>query len=443
MGGRTVTVTVMVTVTTLEPSATCRKKLRGRIVTVETMAREALRLSRGSATRSVPPMSLRQIAARLGYKDKASVRALLELAKSEGYERDAPAPMTPARVAAAKQFGGSLKGFQSDPAIAVWVKDLATRGKGGTPLKSGPSLLAGFRALTVTLGMSPSQWLEGESHEDILAHAKASLESFLDIYYEGGAKINYGKDWKTIPRQNTAYNYAKSLRSFLRAHQVNFPLGDRSVTSAAIDHIRGKYADIRMSVAQYMKGQDYIEARCGIDSDAFRWFTVGFESMARSESLWSARAEWREHVREDGRAIFIMVMIEQKTININEGKFTKYIWGHRTQRALEAVKGGHVIRNRNFEGAKDEVYPILRDTYEHLGLTNLGLLRGRPGTSYFLRRPSHSLRHCGAQFQLALTNFNYSYVAAQGWTATAELEKSYGRPPPEFTLQTISGVKLP
>jgi len=57
--------------------------------------------------------------------------------------------------------------------------------------------------------------------------------------------------------------------------------------------------------------------------------------------------------------------------------------------------------------------------------------------------PSPALRHRGAQFQLALTNFNYTYVAAQGWTATAELEKSYGRPPPEFALKTIEGVSLP
>jgi len=430
-------------VTELEPSATCRKKLRGRIVTVETMAREALRLRQGSALRSVAPMSLRQIAARLGYSDKASVRALLELADREGYARDAPPPMTEARAAAARQFGGALKGFRSDPAVAIWEKDLRTRGRGGTELKTAPGLLASFRALTTTLDMSPAQWLEGQTPEDIIASARASLESFLDLYFQGKAKINYNQKPEHTTRQNVAHHYATGVRSFLRAHGIVVPPGDRSVLSQAVDHIRGKYADIRMSVAQYQKGQDILAGRYGVDSDEFRWFTVGFESMARSQSLWEARAKWDLHKRPDGRTIYIMEMHESKTEHINEGRFTKYIWGRRTQEALEAVKGAHVISIRDFEKAKDRIYPALRETYRDLGLTELGLLRGRPGTSYFLRRPSHALRHCGAQFQLALTNFNYTYVAAQGWTATAELEKSYGRPPPEFALKTIEGVSLP
>jgi len=430
-------------VTFLDPSATCRKRLRGRVVTVETMAREALRLRQGSAIRNLTPLSLRQVAVRLGYSDKASVRALLELAEREGYARDAPPPMTPARVAAARQFGGALKGFRADPAIAVWEKDLRTRGRGGAPLKTASALMAQFRAVTVTLGMRPAQWLEGQTPEDVIAHAKASLEGFLDLYFAGQAKINYNQKPEHTTRQNIAHQYATGVRSFLRAHGIVVPPGDRSVLSQAVDHIRGKYADIRMSADQYLAGQDFLADRHGVDSDPFRWFTVGFESMARSGSLWAAPAKWDTYERPDGRTIYIMEMVESKTAHINEGKFTKYIWGRRTQEALEAVKGGHVIAERDFVRAKDTVYPALRETYRHLGLSEVGLLRGRPGTGYFMRRPSHALRHCGAQFQLAITNFNYTYVAAQGWTATAELEKSYGRPPPEFALKTIEGVQLP
>lgn len=439
-----VTVTANQVTVTLDPSAPCRKKLRGRIVTVEQMAREALRLKRGNAARNVAPMSLRQIAERLGYRDKASVRQLLILADAEGYGQDAPPPMTPERVQAARQYGGDLSAFKSDPLIVAWEADLNTRGRGGEPLASGPRLVAAFRAVTTTLHMAPAQWLAGQSNDEITANAKSALEAFVGIYMGGKALVKYPRPPEHTSRRNVAYNYAKSIRSFLRAHGYSFPLGDRSVMSQAIDHIRGKYADIRMTPEQYAEGQDFLAARCGIDSDAFRWFTVGFESMARSRSLHAAEANWDVHTRDDGREIYIMKMYETKTKHINRGEFVKYIWGRRTQEALRHVAGGHVIAERNFDAAKKDVYRHLRATYLHLGLEGIGLENPKlPESGYFMVHPSHALRHCGAQFQLALTNFNYGYVAAQGWTATAELEKSYGRPPPEFTLQTISGVALP
>jgi len=434
----------MGTTVMLDPAAECRKRLRGRIVTVEQMAREALRLKRGHAARGTPPMSLRQIADRLGYADKASVRNLLALAEREGYGRDAPPPMTPERAQAAKQYGGDLAAFRRDPLIVAWEADLAQRGRDGNSLKSAPRLIGAFRAVTTTLHMAPAQWLAGDGPDEITGAAKAALTSFLDLYFSGKALVRYGTRPEHTTRRAIGYAYAKAIRSFLRAHGYSFPLGDKSVMSQAIDHIRGKYADVRMSAEQYAAAQDFLAARCGVDSDAFRWFTVGFESMARARSLHAAEAKWDVHRRADGREIFVMEMHESKTAHIRGGKFVKYIWGRRTQEALRAVQGKHVIAERNFAQAKRDVYPHLRAAYRDLGLDRIGLLdKERPETGYFMLHPSHALRHCGAQFQLAITNFNYGYVAAQGWTATAELEKSYGAPPPEFALKTISEVRLP
>jgi len=58
--------------------------------------------------------------------------------------------------------------------------------------------------------------------------------------------------------------------------------------------------------------------------------------------------------------------------------------------------------------------------------------------SYFQHHPSHALKHLGAHYWLAKTDYNYGIIAeVGGWHTIDELKKSYGQIPPEKILEII------
>jgi len=201
---------------------------------------------------------------------------------------------------------------------------------------------------------------------------------------------------------------------------------------------------VRLTEAEYIAGQDYIEKHHGLDSDAFRWFTVGVEGLPRARALHDMTVE-RELVETASGTIWAMEARESKTEYYNKGRWPKYITGDRTKKAIEAAeaRGRHVITERNFEAAKRKVYPALRAVYRELGLDKKHLVnQNDPESAYAMKKPSHALRHIGAQRWLRITGWNLQFVASMGWRSPAELTASYGAMPAEAKLELLGRLKI-
>jgi len=128
----------------------------------------------------------------------------------------------------------------------------------------------------------------------------------------------------------------------------------------------------------------------------------------------------------------LMSVIETKTEDIRGGKWTKYITRPDTQKSLELLKERNC--DRIFESKlaetpfKTKITQNISEIYAHLG-------KKEP---YFFHHPSHALRHLGAHYWLAKTDYNYGIIAeVGGWHTIDELKKSYGQIPPEKILEII------
>tara|TARA_B100001750_G_C15498444_1_gene595675 strand:+ start:9 stop:1478 length:1470 start_codon:yes stop_codon:yes gene_type:complete len=74
--------------------------------------------------------------------------------------------------------------------------------------------------------------------------------------------------------------------------------------------------------------------------------------------------------------------------------------------------------------AMEKLYDDIRDSYIAIGVEDM------PKGQYFLKHPFHAFRHIMAQYQLELTNWDYSEVAKMGhWQTLTILQNSYGEKP--------------
>jgi len=183
---------------------------------------------------------------------------------------------------------------------------------------------------------------------------------------------------------------------------------------------------------EFAAADKFIKERWGLDSDVYRWFWIGVESCARFNALYNMKNDWTKIKRKSG-AVFLMSVIESKTEDIRGGKWTKYITRPDTQKSLELLKERNC--DRIFESKlaetpfKKMITQNISEIYTHLGKTE----------PYFHHHPSHALRHLGAHYWLAKTDYNYGIIAeVGGWHTIDELKKSYGQIPPEKILEIIN-----
>ena len=81
------------------------------------------------------------------------------------------------------------------------------------------------------------------------------------------------------------------------------------------------------------------------------------------------------------------------------------------------------IEVRRIDGAISKLHDNLRALYKYAGVTE----------PYFYDHPLHSLRHAGCQNLLLASGWNTSLVSMiGGWLSTIEVEKSYGKMPPDI-----------
>lgn len=427
-----------------DPDTTCRRKLYGRRVSFRTMALEAVKLRNGDRLRGKPPIGVKAIAARLGYSQPKSIYDLLAWAAEWGLDDAVKRPEIP--HPAQYSLDLDMADFVADPLIRKWIDEMSTRGHGGRPLKTMKAMVRGFEVICKTTGTRPSQWLAGEDRDAVVAFARETMAAFVERYKAGKASLNYPPGW-TVERADIAaitFSYAKCARNFLLTHGYNMPRGERSTLAASVVPFHGLFNEVRLTEAEYSAGKDYLEREHGVDSDAFRWFTVGIEGLPRARALHGMTTE-RETVETKNGTIWVMSAFESKTDYHNKGKWPKYIHGKRTREAILAAekKGRHVIVERDYKAATKKVYPALRAVYRHVGIDKKNLInRDDPESGYVMKHPSHALRHIGAQRWLRLTNWNIEFVASMGWRSPNELTQSYGAMPAEAKFELLGGLKL-
>jgi hypothetical protein len=103
----------------------------------------------------------------------------------------------------------------------------------------------------------------------------------------------------------------------------------------------------------------------------------------------------------------------------------------RNTRSIDLLKARRCARiyesKSNIVAFRNKIAESLKAVYRHLGKSN-----------YFEDHTTHALRHVGAHYWLAKTNYNYGIVAMiGGWNTIDELRKSYGEIPPEKVLEMI------
>jgi len=191
------------------------------------------------------------------------------------------------------------------------------------------------------------------------------------------------------------------------------------------------YADIRLTEQELEQADSFIKEQWGLDSDIYRWFWIGIETCARFGALYTMTNDYTTY-NNCGKTIYIMNVIESKTAHIRGGKWIKYITKKETQQSIDLLRarGCNKIYESNASryAFQIDIREKLIQIYKYLG----------KNTSYFLSHSTHVLRHIGAHYWLAKTNYNYGIIAeVGGWHTIDELKKSYGQIPPEKILEII------
>jgi len=399
-----------------------RVKLRGRRPTEEKIAQEISDLLHGEGARPYP-LSVTETAKLLGVC-RTTVYNYLKRMKS--LNKSSTGRFRLPRIPQEKRFKKFNKNhpITSDVLVAEWMDDLTTR-KGGEPIKTWKIRINCLENVCNTCKIHPSDLLVSQRNTEKI------LRQFAQVCREG-------KDVRSVTgRKRTSvrfvvYQRVQAVRDFCGFYGITWRRGVGGIMSQrVVDH--GQYADVRLSQKELDMADSFIKERWGLDSDVYRWFWIGIESCARFNALYYMSLDYESHTSaKTGKVTYIMTAFESKTESLRGGKWYKYITRMDTQKSIDLLKsrGGTKIH-----GCKIPKYLFKRQisrsitlVFQNIGKTN----------QYFLKHPTHALRHIGAQYWLAKKDFNYGLVSEiGGWHTIDELKKSYGMIPPEKILEII------
>jgi len=319
----------------------------------------------------------------------------------------------------------------SDPYIQEWKSDLMTRGHGGGPIKQAREQIRYLEKFCNYLKINPVQLIFSKERKVVEKY----LTSMSELIQSGKTEHKPRKK-KTDGTVNYAYvmkRYKDSVRSFVQYHGIAIPNRTKGIlANPVIGH--GQYADVKLTDDELHLADVYLMEKYGQYHEFYRLFWVGVESCARKNALLTMPLDWREVRRTNGTTMLEMTVVETKTIQKNEGKWTKYIQRTKTIEALKHAKQ-KVTSGLLYDGAYHTMYETfktaLKDLYRHLGKTH----------TYFYEHAIHALRHIGAHYWLRKTKYNYVAVAKiGGWHTVQELKDSYGEMPSDILFDILDNA---
>jgi len=428
---------------TMNPNDFAYKKLNGQRATHKQFAQKISTLSMGDISKGIPPMSQSEIMHTLGFKDRKSIRQYLNLAKELNLFDESK--KDDFKIKEYKLLA-VLEDFCKTPEMQTWITNMKSRARGGKPFGGLNKYLVIFKNVCDTLEIVPLQWISGANREEILKQSEIYMDKFIELYFTQRAKIKYGNTWtpKSVNPIIIKYSYSKPVRDFMRIHGYPYPEGQGGSMSQSIAPFHGKYASVRLTMEEYKRGQNFIVNEYGLDSDVFRWYSVGVEALPRKLAIHTMKNDY-EIIKTKYGEFYSMEAYETKTSHYKGGKWNKLIFSDLTKKSINLVKerGNFIIEERKAWKATEDIYPKLRATYKFLNKTHLSpRIPNEPETSYWIEHSSHALRHIGAQIWLYMTKWNLEFVASMGWKKVQELSDSYGEMPAQMRIEILEDIRF-
>jgi len=399
----------------------CRVKLYGKRAAHDDFLEEIYRLLYAKGERPYP-IRPTEIAKVLGVCRQTVYSYIKKLAKRGDMVRLPSGRFILPKSDGFREFN-KLHSITSDPLVSEWMDDLLTR-RQGLPVKTWRTRLISLETVCNTCKVVPYDFTISKKKTEKIMRTFAK-------HLQNGDVVRFRSGKKLFGTQTVVYTRVQGIRDFCAFYDITWRKGVRGVMSQKIPN-HGKYADIRFTDKEFVAADKFIQERWGLDSDVYRWFWIGVESCARLNALYHMKNDWTEVKTKSGSVVFLMSVIESKTEDIRGGKWKKFITREDTQKSLELLKARNC--DRIFESKlperlfKRKINQEILEIYKHLGKNE----------SFFQYRPSHTLRHLGAHYWLAKTDYNYGIIAeVGGWHTIDELKKSYGQIPPEKILEII------
>jgi hypothetical protein len=310
----------------------------------------------------------------------------------------------------------------SYPSVKKWVDDMSVR-KDGKPLAQLGDLVRRLKTVCDTLKVSPELIvLEGldESGKEITPR-----ENIEKVYRQFA--IEFGKTHTTNP-----HGYKMALRNYAMSCNINWARGVSGLMSGKkIGY--GKYAHIKLSDEQIEQAVKIARFEMGNELLARR-FRLGIETCARAQALDTIPVDSIEmHPATNNAESFITVRATESKTGTTWQKFI--VAPLAQEMMLDQVSSqkatGHqflFLDGIALEKFEAEMNASLKELYRRLGLTD----------AYFFAHPTHALRHCGAQYWLRITNWDYDLVGIIGGWKSSVLKEAYGARPAESILEAVN-----
>ena len=416
----------------IEPNTYARIRLYGRKVKNRDIARELAK----KMTDRQNPLTQTQAGGQLGIKSPDSIRKFVSLGKQLNY-------FGGQEMANAKQLMSVKELFSDDlvkhPLVRAWIDDMQVK-KDGKPLKGIKPLVRGIIVFCRTLKIDPQMLLIGSDNKDKRDNVAKYIKQYIELYLSGNAAVNYRDDPNKRDKNNIRLRVVMPLRNFLSFHGINFPPRMGGIWSASVELQQGKYSDIRITNEMYLKCQEYLIKNYGMDSEILRVWCIGIEGLARQSALMQTPKKI-EVMKNDDKTIYTHKVYESK----QEMEFPKYYHTPVCRKAIDKrqkSKSPYMFDTRSRYNWTEHT-EILKDMYRKFDLTVDGRLDpDDPETAYCIRKPTHTLRHYGAQRWLLLTDWNKDVVYPMGWKSSVELTKSYGEPPAHIRAKLLWQANL-
>lgn len=421
-----------------------RKRLYGMKSTKRDFINEIIRLRLGDTRRHQPSLNNSEIADKLAV-GRDFVIEMIKLGASHGFcqlEQSGRLKIPEATNDLTAWQRLQDDDFGKHPLIAEWMQIMRNKNDGEGLVNWSDNVQA-VRIICNTLKIKPDSLVIDK------ATTKKYWINFLDALKADKLELDFVNKRKAVSIQSQQKRYKTALRRFCSAFGITWGRGEDDVMgNKVVGH--GKYANIRLTDEEFEMADKYLKAKYGTDSDMFRIFWVGVESCARDGALFSMALAW-DKITDDDEEIFVMRAFESKTKKYNGGWWEKFITRKETQESLRAHKqrGNALIWTKQRALYEKRFFQnALRELFVAVGkIPNIDELRETSKTkrstgNYFFDKPTHTLRHIGAHYWLAKTDYDYGIVAEfGGWMTIDELKKSYGAMPPEIKYKKLKAAK--
>jgi DNA-binding transcriptional MerR regulator len=257
------------------------------------------------------------------------------------------------------------------------------------------------------------------------------------------AKVKEGKS------ESQFYARRMAVRNWINFNGVSLPRGNLCPVNlhGRVVSSHGDYANVRLTKDQLKKIEDGFSNKeikfphSDLSDDTELVYRFGMATMSRALAILTCKLST---VNKGDSNDFEIKVIERKLTHVGNQNQTKMILDQKLQKLIiprfeagkecligeknqyvryEDMEKTKTIEVRRIDGAISKLHDNLRALYKHAGVTE----------PYFYDHPIHSLRHAGCQNLLSASGWNTSLVSMiGGWLSTIEVEKSYGKMPPDI-----------